>query len=605
MQDQTIILPAAVALFLPLLTAFLLAVIVPLRRNGWGAAYVSVVSAVVALAAAAHVFAQRGLETGSDFTVSWLRLGGSEIVTFGVHVDGLSASMLVIVTLVAACVQVFSLGYMKEEPRPALGRYFTYHSFFIFSMNLLVLAPNLLQFFLGWELVGLTSYLLIGFYYQKQSAGYAAVKAFWMTKLADMGFLFGLLSLYVTTSGFEYGAYLEPAAATAVTAGLFLAVMGKSAQFPLHVWLPNAMEGPTPVSALLHAATMVAAGVYLLVRAFPLFAQAPTTLDAMLWIGSFTALFAAFVAVVQTDIKRVLAYSTCSQLGYMVAAVGAGAAFPAYFHLTTHAFFKALLFLAAGSAIHSVHSNELSAMGGLGKKMPITAATFGVGALALAGFPGFAGYFSKDSILEALYEKEAWVPLFMLLLGAFLTAFYMGRTFVLAFMGEPKGRAEHAHESQANMTVPLVVLALGAVAVGWFGRGYAERVGREYHFHLDAIGITATLLGLGGLGLALALYSKRRHEADRAAFLAGLSKLVNGAYVDRAFAGGFRGIALPLARGVGWFDRYVIDGVINLIGWVGLASSRLLQRLQTGNSLDYLMAVVVGTLLVIILGVVS
>lgn len=605
MQDQAILLPAAVALFLPLLAAFVLAVIVPIRRHGWAAAIVSVASAVIALAAAAHTFAQPGLDTNPTVTVSWLKLAGNEIVTFGLRVDGISASMLVIVTLVAACVQIFSLGYMKDEPRPALGRYFTYHSFFIFSMNLLVLAPNLLQFFLGWELVGLTSYLLIGFYFQKPSAGYAAVKAFWMTKLADMGFLFGLLSLFVTTNGFDFESVLEPQAATAVTLGLFLAVMGKSAQFPLHVWLPNAMEGPTPVSALLHAATMVAAGVYLLVRAFPLFQQAPTTLDLMLWVGSFTAVFAAFVAVVQTDIKRVLAYSTCSQLGYMVAAVGAGAAFPAYFHLTTHAFFKALLFLAAGSAIHAVHSNDLATMGGLAKKMPVTASAFGIGVLALAGFPGLSGFFSKDSILESLYERGAWIPLGMLLVAAFLTAFYMGRTFVLAFLGNDSAAAKHAHESPLNMTFPLVVLGLGAIGAGWVGQLYAERVGHEYHFHFAGIGMLATLVGLVGLGLSWGLYRKRRHEADRTPILRGLSQFVNGAYVDRAFAGGFRGMALPLARGVGWFDRYVIDGVINFVGWIGLFSSRLLQRVQTGNSLDYLMAVVVGTLLVIVLGVAS
>ncbi len=419
MHDQTLLLPATLALFLPLITALLLAILVPVRRHGWAAASASVVTACIALAAAVCTYAQPSDGQPHGWTVTWLRQAGNEIVAFGVRVDGLSSSMLVIVTLVATCVQVFSLGYMKDEPRPALGRYFAYHSFFIFSMNLLVLAPNLLQFFLGWELVGLTSYLLIGYYFQKPSAGYAAVKAFWITKLADMGFLFGLLSLFFASNGFDFETLLEPGPATAVTLGLFLAVMGKSAQFPLHVWLPNAMEGPTPVSALLHAATMVAAGVYLLARAYPLFGQAPVTLDVMLWVGSFTAVFAAFVAVVQTDIKRVLAYSTCSQLGYMVAAVGAGSAFSAYFHLTTHAFFKALLFLAAGSAIHAVHSNELSSMGGLGKKMPVTAGTFGVGALALAGFPGLSGFFSKDSILEALAERGAWVPLGLLLMAAF------------------------------------------------------------------------------------------------------------------------------------------------------------------------------------------
>ena len=605
MHDQTLLLPATLALFLPLITALLLATLAPVRRHGWAAASASVVTAFVALAAAAHTFAQPSDGQPHGWTVTWLRQAGSEIVAFGVRVDGLSSSMLVVVTLVATCVQVFSLGYMRDEPRPAIGRYFAYHSFFIFSMNLLVLAPNLMQFFLGWELVGLTSYLLIGYYFQKPSAGYAAVKAFWITKLADMGFLFGLLSLFLASNGFDFETLLEPGPATAVTLGLFLAVMGKSAQFPLHVWLPNAMEGPTPVSALLHAATMVAAGVYLLARAYPLFGQAPVTLDVMLWVGSFTAVFAAFVAVVQTDIKRVLAYSTCSQLGYMVAAVGAGSAFSAYFHLTTHAFFKALLFLAAGSAIHAVHSNELSSMGGLGKRMPVTAGTFGVGALALAGFPGFSGFFSKDSILEALAGRGAWVPLGLLLIAAFLTAFYMGRTFVLAFMGRAEGHAAHAHESPLSMTLPLWVLGIGALAVGWFGHAYAGRLNQEYDFHLGVVGAVAALLGLSGLGLSFMMYRRWRHAVDERGALSSLSRLVNAAYVDRLFTGGFRGLALPLAKTVGWIDRYLVDGIINLIGWIGLTTSKRLQRVQTGNALDYIMAVAVGTLLVIVLGVVS
>ncbi len=605
MHDTIGLWLAAVALFLPLVTAFALAVLVPVRRHGWAAASASVATAVVAFLAAALAYGQSGQEQPHLWSVTWLRGAENEIIAFGVRVDGLSASMLVIVTLVAACVQVFSLGYMKGEPRPAIGRYFAYHSFFIFSMNLLVVAPNLLQFFLGWELVGLTSYLLIGFYFQRPSAGYAAVKAFWITKLADMGFLFGLLTLLMATSGFEFDASLEAGQATAVTLGLFLAVMGKSAQFPLHVWLPNAMEGPTPVSALLHAATMVAAGVYLLVRAFPLFEQAPVTLDVMLWVGSFTAVFAACVAVVQTDIKRVLAYSTCSQLGYMVAAAGAGSAFSAFFHLTTHAFFKALLFLAAGSAIHAVHSNELSSMGGLGKRMPVTAGAFGIGALALAGFPGFSGFFSKDSILDALAERGAWLPLGLLLAAAFLTAFYMGRTYVLAFMGVGKEPITRAHESPRSMTMPLWVLALGALGAGWFGHAYASRLGQQYSFHLGATGATAAVLGLSGLCLAVIAYSKGQQAVDDTAVLSSLSRLVNAAYVDRLFAGGFRGLALPLAAAVGWFDRYVVDGVINLIGWCGLASSKRLQRVQTGNSLDYLMAVVIGTLLVIVWGVMS
>lgn len=602
MQTNTIFLATLATLLVPLLAALVLAAAVPIRRHGWAAAYISVGASLVALASAAHVLAHSELKVPAIWTVDWLLTSGAPMVSFGLRVDGTSATMLVIVTLVAASVQAFSLGYMKHEPRPALGRYFTYHSLFIFSMNLLVIAPNVLQFFIGWELVGLTSYLLIGFYYQKASAGYAAVKAFWITKLADMGFLFGLLALFFVTGGFELDAVLEPQAATAVTLGLFVAVMGKSAQFPLHIWLPNAMEGPTPVSALLHAATMVAAGVYLLVRCSGLFLQAPVTLSVMLWVGSFTACFAACIALVQTDIKRVLAYSTCSQLGYMVAAVGAGAVFPAYYHLMTHAFFKALLFLGAGSVIHAVHSNELKDMGGLAKKMPITAVTFGAGVLAIAGFPGFSGFFSKDAILEGIYEAGAWVPLTLLLLSALLTAFYMGRIYILAFWGAQGERSSHAHESPLTMTIPLLVLGAGAVSVGWFGHPFAEVLGRSFHFHFGSLGVVATSLGLAGLGLAALVYGKHRLVADEAVALRSLRQFVSAAWVDRAYAAGFRGGALPVARLIGWFDRYVIDGFINLVGWSGLAVSRRLQRVQTGNTLDYLVAVVVGTILVLVVG---
>jgi NADH:ubiquinone oxidoreductase subunit 5 (subunit L)/multisubunit Na+/H+ antiporter MnhA subunit len=359
------------------------------------------------------------------------------------------------------------------------------------------------------------------------------------------------------------------------------------------------MEGPTPVSALLHAATMVAAGVFLLVRCNQLFVQAPLTLQLMLWVGAFTALFAALVATVQTDIKRVLAYSTCSQLGYMVAGIGAGAAFPAYFHLATHAFFKALLFLAAGSVIHAVHSNELKDMGGLAKRMPVTALCFGIGALALVGFPGFSGFFSKDSILESVAESHAWLPLTLLMLSAGLTAFYMTRTYVLAFLGRSRG---HGHESPLTMTAPLVLLSIGALAAGWFGKPLAHAVLQNYHFEFGAVSGFATMLGLGGLAAAGFAYA--RGPADEPAPVRALASIANAAMVDKTFAALFRGAALPVARGVGWLDRYVVDGFINVTGWLGLVASRSLQRLQTGNTLDYLAAVAAGALLILASGVI-
>lgn len=586
---------ALVALFGPLAAAALLALIAPLRLRGWPAVWISVATATLAAGAALWLFGM--VDPASPIIVeeSWLPQARASLVDAGLRIDGVSTSMLVVVTLVAWAVQVFSIGYMHDEPAPAQGRYFTYHSLFIFSMNLLVLAPNLLQLFIGWELVGLTSYLLIGFYYKKASAAHAAIKAFWVTKFADMGLVFGLLVLFLDAGSFAFDATPTAAGATAATLLLFLAVMGKSAQFPLHVWLPNAMEGPTPVSALLHAATMVAAGVYLLVRASPLFLQAPGTLEIMVWIGSFTALFAASLALYQTDIKRVLAYSTCSQLGYMVAAMGVGAPVAAYFHLTTHAFFKALLFLAAGSVIHAVHSNELSAMGGLAKKMPVTAATFLLGASALAGLPGLSGFFSKDLILESVEHHEQWGPLALLLIAAFMTAFYMSRVAILAFFGKSSPKATHAHESPLSMTIPLVVLGIGALGAGWFGRQFAERIGGSYEFHLGTVGVIGSSLGILGIVGAWFVYGKQAYSLETQPWFLLGAKLVQSRAVDRFYEQLFFGVVMRVSRAIGWFDRYVIDGVMNWLAWVSMVVGRRLQRMQTGNVLDYIFAVVAGT----------
>jgi NADH-quinone oxidoreductase subunit L len=604
MSTSPLLLPVVITLFGPAFAALVIALVPGLRRSGWYAAGLSVFAALAATAAAVYAFAITEAGAPWVLTAPWIMEGGRELLSVGFRVDGVSSVMLMIVTGVAACVQVFSLGYMSHEPRPALGRYFLYHSLFIFSMNLLVLAPDLFQFFAGWELVGLTSYLLIGFYYQKPSAAHAAVKAFWFTKLADMGFLGGLLVLFVSTGGlaFEPTSALSSAAAVAVTLLLFLAVMGKSAQFPLHVWLPNAMEGPTPVSALLHAATMVAAGVYLLVRASPLFAVAPLTLHAMLWVGAVTALFAATLAVFQTDLKRVLAYSTCSQLGFMVAALGSGHVLAGYFHLATHACFKALLFLAAGSVIHAVHTNEMPRMGGLAKRMPLTAATFAVGAFALAGVPGFSGFFSKDLILEALLEQGAYGPLALLFTAAALTAFYMGRALCLTFLGAPSAEAEHAHESGAVLLGPLLVLSVGALALGFLGHAFAERIGAAYHFHFGTASAAATVLGIGGLVGAYAVFRPGGRGEAALGFLAPLKSVVAYGALDRGYRVVFSRGAVPMARIVAWFDRYVIDGVMNALAWLAITASRFLLRMQTGNVLHYVFAVATGVAVLVAWG---
>ncbi|MDH5490862.1 MAG: NADH-quinone oxidoreductase subunit L [Myxococcales bacterium] len=591
---------ALVALLVPFGMALLLVLAAPLRRAGWPAAWLSVLAAAISLGASLSLLAHQVRNTGSLSLLEqpWLPHAGRSLVTVGVQVDGISASMAVIVTLVAFCVQVFSLGYMAAEPKADLGRYFTYHSLFIFSMLALVFAPNMLQFFAGWELVGLTSYLLIGFYYRKPSAARAAVKAFWITKFADMGLLLGVILLFAATGGFSWEARVDPAAITLLTLLIFVGVMGKSAQFPLHVWLPDAMEGPTPVSALLHAATMVAAGVYLLVRASPLFAQAELTLEVMTWIGAITAFGAACIALVQTDIKKVLAYSTCSQLGYMVAALGAGSVLGGFFHLMTHAFFKALLFLGAGAVIHAVHSNELSAMGGLWRKLPLTAITFIIAALALAGFPGLAGFFSKDLILEAIFEEQRWGPYALLMAAAFLTAFYMSRVVFLAFFGAPSEAASRAQPSPWSMRLPLIVLAIPSLGAGLLAWSFAELQGLPYQLHLGPTGLVASVLGLSGIVLAYLVYARRSIPLSAFASLAPIGASIRSAPIDRLYQALYAQGALRVAALIAYIDRYLIDGLMNLSAWLTIVGGRRLRQVQTGNVRDYVL-VLVGALILL------
>ena len=586
------------ALGAPAAAALILALPWP-RRLGWPAAAITILASLASTAAALGLVLQRaGGATDVEVSAPWLVAQGRAVAYVGLRADGLSSAMLVVVTVVALCVQVFSVAYMHDEKPRAYGRYFAYHALFLFAMNLLVVAPNLLQLFAGWELVGLSSYLLIGFYFARPSAARAAVKAFWMTKLGDMGFFFGLLALYAATGSFAWTNALTPAVATAVAGLLFAAVMGKSAQFPLHVWLPDAMEGPTPVSALLHAATMVAAGVFMVVRVDPIFAQAPIIRDVMLWVGAFTALFAALLAIVQRDIKKVLAYSTCSQLGYMVAALGGGSAFAAFFHLGTHAFFKALLFLAAGSVIHAVHSNDLKDMGGLRQSLPLTATTFTIGALSLAGIPGFAGFFSKDLVLTAVEGRFFGIPWLLLLASAFLTAFYMGRVIVKAFFGIPSLTAVHAHEGGLAMTLPLVVLAIPALAAGYFAAPFARSLGAAYEFHFALTPFLASTLALAGLATSALVFGMER----KAPLLESIERLDAVGIVDRLWEAGYRYVLLGIARVVGWFDRYVVDGLVNLTGFATLEAGARGRKIQTGKISDYALALVLGVVLLTMWG---
>src|SRR5687767_9129158 len=454
-----------IALLLHALSFLVLPVIYPLRRLGRPAAWFSIFCAAGSLVAAGIAW-NHGADTVSRVVWTWLPSGGQTLATVGVLADSESTIMLVLVALIAFLVQLYSIGYLSEEPPASLGRYYAYQALFAFSMMGVVLAPNLLQLFICWELVGLCSYLLIGYWYYKPEAARAEVEAFWTTKLSDVGLTIGIVLLWRQAGTFdltemrvlvESGA-LPVAGLSLITFCIYLGAMGKSAQFPLHVWLPDAMEGPTPVSALIHAATMVTAGVYLLLRLEWLFALTPDVLLIVAWIGAFTALLAAVLACVQDDIKRILAYSTVSQLGYMMTAIGAGFAAAGFFHLLTHGVFKALLFLGAGALIHAVGSNNLSQMGQLARRMPQTMIVFVVGTLSLAGIPLFAGFLSKEEILGAVWAGGLVGPFVLLMIVAFLTAFYMFRAVFLAFFGAP-----HAVGAAAFAAAPRVAHAHGQI----------------------------------------------------------------------------------------------------------------------------------------------
>ena len=461
---------ALAALLLHALGFLTLAIVAPLRRLGRPAAYFSIACAAGSLVSAVLAWQQHMGGAVSRRVWEWLPAEGQTLATIGILADADSTVMLSLVALVACLVQVYSLSYLSDEPAPSFGRYYTYQSLFAFSMMGLVLAPNLAQLFICWELVGLSSYLLIGFWYRKPEAARAAVKAFWITKAGDVGLLIGIVLLWRQSGTFdltemrvlvESGA-LPVAGLSIITFCLYMGAAGKSAQFPMHIWLPDAMEGPTPVSALIHAATMVTAGVYLLLRTEWLFALTPDVLLIVAWIGAFTALLAAVLACVQDDIKRVLAYSTVSQLGYMMTAIGAGFASAGFFHLLTHGLFKALLFLGAGAVIHAVHSNDLPHMGGLAKRMPQTAIVFLIGTLSLAGIPLFGGFLSKEEILGAVWAGGLVGPFLLLMLVAFLTAFYMFRVVFLAFYSTPPAHPQHGshpHDPPAAMALPLWILA--------------------------------------------------------------------------------------------------------------------------------------------------
>jgi NADH-quinone oxidoreductase subunit L len=486
-----------------------------------------------------------------------------------------------------------------------------------------------------WELVGLCSYLLIGFWYRKPEAARAAVKAFWTTKLGDVGLLIGIVLLWRLTGTFDLGELREMAEMGAIPlAGLsvitfciYLGAVGKSAQFPLHIWLPDAMEGPTPVSALIHAATMVTAGVYLLLRTEWLFALTPDVLLIVAWIGAFTALLAAVLACVQDDIKRVLAYSTVSQLGYMMSAIGAGFAAAGFLHLLTHGVFKALLFLGAGAVIHAVGSNDLSRMGGLGRRMPQTAIVFLIGTLSLAGVPLFAGFLSKEEILGAVWAGGLVGPFVLLMVVAFLTAFYMFRVVFLAFYGQPAavaavaaagtghshghagahvaavggghGHEPHAHDPPATMALPLWILAALAMTIG----GYFMVQHPEPEFTSPAWLMPAAVgVAVAGIGLAWLTYQRR--AIDPNSFATAFGPLYRAAlakfWIDDVFVAAYGTVLLGFSRVVGWVDRYVVDGILNAVSAWTLDAGDDMRTMQSGRAQDYVFGVAAGLLVLLI-----
>ncbi len=568
--------------------------------------------------------------------------------------DSLAAVMTLVVTGVGLLIHVYSLGYMAHDK--SYARFFSYMNLFTFAMLVLVLGANLAVMFIGWEGVGLCSYLLIGFWFTKDSAADAGKKAFITNRIGDFGFLLGTglivyalgtIDIGAIAAGVESGAIAQ-GTATAAALLLFLGATGKSAQIPLYTWLPDAMEGPTPVSALIHAATMVTAGVYMVARLHVLFTFSGTALIVVALTGVFTAVYAATMGLVQTDIKRVLAYSTISQIGYMFLGLGVGAYAAGIFHLMTHAFFKSLLFLAAGSVIQALSGEQdLRKMGGLRKRIPRTYRVFLVGALAISGLPGFSGFFSKDEILASTFASGHTLVWALGLLGAALTAFYMFRLIFLAFYGDERFSEEasrHVHESPPVMVVPLEVLAILAVLGGyvglphllgggaWFGR-FLETSTGPHEVHLAAgtellLMAAAVAVAAGAIAAAYIVYVKGRGEparrlAERYKTL--YSVVVRKYFVDefygRVFVGGVLGLgriadwidrrvidglvdgAAALARGVSRlsirFDEAVVDGAVNGVGRANLAASRLLRRLQTGFVYNYALAVVVGIALVI------
>ena len=582
-----------IVLLPPLLAAVMITLFLhPVKK---ASVLLSILACAVSFAASLKIFLSGGAEVMTS--VTWMDLPGLHVEIGGMK-DHLASLMLLVVSGVGLCIHVFAWGYMAEDP--GLSRFFAKLSFFMFSMLGIVLASNLVMMFIFWELVGLSSYLLIGFWFERPSAAAAAKKAFIVNRIGDFGFMLGILGVWAAWGSVDFvdlqsravAGSIPALACTLIAVGLFMGCVGKSAQLPLHVWLPDAMEGPTPVSALIHAATMVAAGVYMLCRVFFILQLSHVALTLIMVVGAATALFAALIATQQNDIKRILAYSTLSQLGYMVMAVGLSATTAAMFHLTTHAFFKALLFLAAGSVIHGLHhEQDIWKMGGLRKKMPVTFWTFLIGTLALTGFPGLAGFWSKDSILMAAFHHNM-VIFSMAVFTAALTAYYMFRLFAVAFLGSARSDCvSHAHESPRVMTLPLVVLAVLSVVGGYLGIDTYMSGGHVAGHEAGAwvvMGISAAVF-LIGAPAGLLLFVRSTREPFH------ISLLAHKFYSDELYEAVFVEGQQLLARVLSWIDKWIIGGVlVRGAGVAGTITGEILRLLQGGSLQAYAVLFILG-----------
>ncbi|AZU64581.1 NADH-quinone oxidoreductase subunit L [Neobacillus mesonae] len=587
------------------LLSFLLLLLIG-KRLKEASAYVGILLTLASLVFSILVLFERFSEPSYLAKFNWLTIGDMHL-TAGFEVNQLNALMLFIVSLVSFLVHTYSKGYMHGDERFHI--FYAYLGLFTFAMLGLVISPNILQTYIFWELVGVGSFLLIGFYYYKEEAKASAKKAFIMTRIGDVGLLIGMILLFWQTKSFEYSEIFKAVEAGAVSNTMitltailiFVGAIGKSGQFPLHTWLPDAMEGPTPVSALIHAATMVAAGVYLVAALFPLFLASKTALLTVATIGGITAIFAASIGLVQTDIKRVLAYSTVSQLGYMMLALGSAGYVAGVFHLMTHAFFKALLFLAAGSVIHAVHTQNIEEMGGLWKKLKFTAPLFLIGTLAISGVPGLSGFFSKDEILVAAWEGGHPVLFLLALIAAFMTAFYMFRLFFMVFTGENRGNQKNVHESPSVMTLPMVLLGILAVVAGyvntpWFGSFLGDWLvdGNPAlgHSHIEGpawIMIAATVVSLAGILLAYLIYGKRSIAPD---WLSGKGDMLhtvlyNKYYIDELYQKTIIALVAGFSYLLRFIDVFIVEGLVKGVTGIVQGLGRTGSKMQSGQVQTY------------------